>query len=351
MSSQANPKSKRQKHRKYLLTVFCAGLCCVFISLMLKSCHMENDQFNNVRSRLKPLNFSKRCQYPDAVNEYFQFYRLDPGSINVEHYFGTFESGSQVIAGHVYIPAEYKATVFALHGYFSHCGQLNKLIEYLVKQGYAVAAFDLPGLGLSSGERGSIDDFSQYGTALADFVEIVKEQLKGPYHFVGHSTGAAAALDILFTKDEKVFDRIVLAAPLVHCAAWEQTKIGYKNKIPFVKSVPRIFRKTSSDAEYLDFIRNEDPLQTKMVPLQWVKALHEWNERIADLPRREISLKVIQGTEDSTVDWEFNVDFIKEKFTDVDVVLVENANHELFNESDELRKEVFLQISSYLEKK
>jgi len=287
--------------------------------------------------------------YTDSVIEYFKFYGLDFDSNDVEHIFGTFKSGNFTLAGHIYKPAEYKATVFVLHGYFDHCGQLSHLIKYLLEAGYAVAAFDLPGLGLSTGECGAIDDFTQYSQALIDFADKTKGQLNGPYYFVGHSTGAAAAIDYLLTNNSTIFDRVVLAAPLVHCVEWEQSKIGCNEKIQFIKSVPRVFRKNSSDVDFLRFVKNKDPLQNKTISLKWVKALHDWNDKIADLPACEKPIKIIQGTKDATVDWRFNIKFLREKFSNTEVCLIEKANHELFNESTNICSDVFLQIKGYLE--
>ncbi|MFH1614403.1 MAG: alpha/beta hydrolase [Planctomycetota bacterium] len=301
-----------------------------------------------IKEAIKPLDdFSS--EYPDSVVDYFKYYGLDFDSNDVEHIFGTFESGGFTLVGHIYKPEKYKGTVFAVHGYFDHCGQLNHLIKHLIKAGYAVAAFDLPGHGLSGGRRGVIDDFTQYSQALIDFADKVRPQLNGPYHFVGHSTGATAVLDYLLTNNHVVFDRVILAAPLVHCAAWEQSKIGYNEKVQFVKSVPRVFRKNSSDSEFLDFIKHKDPLQARKIPLIWVRALHKWNEKIKDAPPSEKPIKVIQGTSDIIVDRQFNVKFLKEKFPNIEISMIEKANHELFNESVDLRAEVFREISSYLE--
>jgi len=334
------------------LLVVVLVMCYAVISCQQKRggyCAMDK-AIVKIKEAIKPLDdFSG--EYPDSVIDYFKFYGLDFDSNDVEHVFGTFKSGDHTLVGHIYKPAEYKATVFVLHGYFDHCGQLNFLVKHLLEAGYAVVAFDLPGLGLSTGERGAIDDFAQYSQALIDFVDKVRPQLNGPYHFVGHSTGASAVIDHLLTNNDTIFGRVVLTAPLVHCAAWERSKIGYNEKIQFVKSVPRVFRKNSSDADFLDFVKNKDPLQTRTIPLKWVKALHGWNNKIADLPPCEKPVKIIQGTKDTTVDWRFNIKFLQEKFSNVEVRLIENANHELFNESVDIRKEVFLQISHYLEAK
>jgi len=298
---------------------------------------------------LEPLGASN-SGYPEPIVRYFNHYSLDFGDDSIDHIFGTFKSAKLTLAGHIYKPHEYKATVVVMHGYFNHCGQLNHLISHLLKEGYAVAAFDLPGHGLSSGKQGEIDDFDQYSKALNDFTNEVRGQLDGPYHFVGHSTGAAAMVNYLLTNDDDIFDRIVLTAPLVHCAGWEQSKISYNEKIQFVKSVPRFFRNNSSDGAFLDFIKNKDPLQPREIPLKWVRALHKWNDGICDLPNCEKNILIIQGTSDETIDWQYNINFLGKKFSNSQISMIENANHELFNESARIREEVFSQITSYLVK-
>src|SRR4030043_464172 len=96
----------------------------------------------------------------DSIESYLEFYGLKIAV--ARHEFVPFESGGFELAGHIFRPKEYKATVFILHGYLNHCGLLSKLIKYLVEAGFAVAVYDLPGHGLSSGEPTAIDDFSQY---------------------------------------------------------------------------------------------------------------------------------------------------------------------------------------------
>jgi len=335
---------------KLKLLVVALVICYAVISCVQKRgehCIMDKT-IVKAKGVLEPLG-DFNGEYPELVIRYFNHYGLNLDGDSLDHVFGTFESGGLRLAGHVYKPSEYKATVVVMHGYFNHCGQLNNLVGYLLEEGYAVAAFDLPGHGLSGGKRGAIDKFSQYSMALFDFTSEVREQLDGPYHFIGHSTGAAAMIDYLLANDDTIFDKIILTAPLIHCSGWEQSKISYNEKIQFVKSVPRVFRKNSSDAAFLDFIKKRDPLQTRKIPLKWVRALHKWNDKIADLPGREKSVLIIQGTSDETIDWQYNIRFLGEKFSETQVSMIESANHELFNEAVKMRKEVFSQITSYLE--
>jgi len=308
---------------------------------------MESDVLK-IKEQLKPLDFSGDGRYPALLVDYFEFYDLDFPDNGIEHIFGIFESEGQPLAAHIFKPKEYKATFFALHGYLNHCGQLRHLIRFLIEAGYAVAAFDMPGHGLSGGQRGAIEDFSQYSTALADFVNVVGKRLNGSYHIIGFSTGGSAAMDYLFTHADSVFDKIILAAPLVRYWGWQQSKTGFRLYRPFADSVPRTPRKNSSDKTFLEFKRSRDFLHLQTVPLKWVEALHNWNDRITDLPACEAKVKVIQGTSDTTVDWKFNIEFIREKFSNAQITIIEGARHELFNESAEIRKKVFSEISSYL---
>lgn len=292
------------------------------------------------------------CQpnrYSDQVATYLCDYGLDTENrvSGLEHYFGTFQSGLYTLAGHIYVPSEPRGTVFLLHGYLNHCVQLRHLIEFLAENGYAVAAFDLPGHGHSSGEPGAIEDFSEYSQALSDFADVVSRRSPGPYHVIGFSTGGSAVIDSLLVRQSDSFQRVILVSPLVRCIAWEPSRLGSKIFGSFVKSVPRAVRKESSDRQYIKFIKT-DPLQVKSVPMEWVNALHAWNDRIAEAPACPAKIKVIQGNRDTTVDWKHNIEFIRRKFPNAEVVLIEPGRHELLNESPDIRTEVFDQIDDYL---
>ncbi len=97
-------------------------------------------------------------------------------------------------------------------------GDASHLIQHLVTNGFAVAAFDLQGHGLSSGERAAIDDFSKYGAALEAFLTVIDNKFPGPRDFIWYSAGCAVILDRLLTGDRMGFDAVVMVAPLVQSA-------------------------------------------------------------------------------------------------------------------------------------
>lgn len=286
------------------------------------------------------------CRYFDSIESYLGFYGLKTGG----HEFVPFKSDGFELAGHFFKPEEYKSTVIILHSYLGHCGLLAKLIKYLTEANFAVAVFDLPGHGLSSGEPTAIDDFSQYSDSLSDFLSIVRQKLNGPYHAIGHSTGAAIVMDYLFAGREDCFDKVIFVAPLVRSELWFLSKLGYRIYRPFAKNIFRLFRNVSSDKDFLKFVKYNDPLQARKFSLKWVEAVFRWNDKVTNAKSIARPVKVIQGTSDNIVVWKYNLKFIQSKFSDTEIKFIEKGRHELFNESAEIREMVFSQVQDYLER-
>jgi alpha-beta hydrolase superfamily lysophospholipase len=299
-----------------------------------------------IKNELRPID-ENAADCP-AVDSYLRFYGLDLANETIEHRFGTFKSGEFTLAAHIFKPKDYKAAVIIVHGYTAHCGLLNKIIKELLERKIAVCCFDLPGHGLSSGERAAICNFSQYSDCLSDFVKAIQPHIKLPCHLIGHSTGGAIAMDYLLSNREDCFHKVVLAAPLVRCADWKMAKFLFPVCRRFCQKLPRIYRKISSDKDFLKFLQYQDSLSARSFSLKWVAAMFEWNKRYAEAKQIERPILIIQGSKDNIVDWRHNLPIIMSKFRDCDVELLENARHELFNESKQYRDEVFSLIKEYL---
>lgn len=92
----------------------------------------------------------------------------------------------------------------------------------------------------------------------------------------------------------------------------------------------------------------DDPLQHDQVPISWVEALIRWNELIKEGKPSLIPVLILQGKKDTTVDWRYNVVFLKKKFPNINVELIENGKHHLLNEEELIRDRVFSSIRRYL---
>jgi alpha-beta hydrolase superfamily lysophospholipase len=299
------------------------------------------------RLDIEPIERADGRDYPAPVRSYFAHYGLAQNGFGGEHLFGTFPSGEFALAGHVYRPATYRATVLLVHGYLNHSGQFKHLIHYLLGNGFAVGVFDLPGHGHSSGDEAAIDSFEQYTQAVDDFMAVVTSRLHGPYHAAGFSLGGAILMDLLAAGRAAAFEKIVLAAPLVHWSLYEQSKGTYKVYSVFTDRIARFHQKNSSDKAYLVFNRTQDYLHRTSLSLRWVKALFDWNEKIERMPPCRTPVLVLQGDKDSTVEWRYNLELIDSKFPRARIDIVAGARHELFNEAENTRRAALDAVGRY----
>ena len=293
---------------------------------------------SQLRDNLKPLDFDHPAPASSEELVYFNYYNLH--TTQHEHYFGTFDSGGYVLAVHMFRPKMTRGTVILMHGFLDHVGTLSSTIQHLLQQGFAVATYDQPGHGLSSGPRASIDDFADYAKIFDDFLRVVDTHMPPPYHSLAHSTGAAIVADHLLTHEDGKLEQVILVAPLVRSAFWHLSTFFTPVADIFTDDVPRVFQDNSSDKQFLEFVR-QDPLQPHRTSLSWFNALVDWNERIQSYPPNPRYLVIIQGNGDTIVDWEYNLEFLVTKFPNARVELIDDGQHQLLNEGPALRTKVF----------
>lgn len=284
-------------------------------------------------------------QYQD----YLDYYGFNPQlrTIYRRSYLSLAENA---ICCHYFYPPKFKAVIVLIHGYLDHTGNLRNLINRLFAEGYAVAAFDLPGHGLSEGERGVIADFKEYVSCFELFLDTLNiDDSSIPKSVIAHSTGCTILIEYLKGVMNNPFKKIVLAAPLIRSAHWNWTLFGLHFVKFFEKNgfLKRKFRANSSDREYLKF-RANDPLQPHQVSLQWLRALISWNQSVLTYHSFEFPVSIIQGDQDITVEWRYNLPVVKRLFPLHDLKIIQGANHQLFNESDQLLKQVFTVIDGFL---
>lgn len=317
---------------------------------------LNHAEVDILRQGLRPLSFSleadEELTKTPSVQRYLDYYGINfsrtiPG---VRHGFGSFESGAFTLAAHYWLPAESRGTIFVFHGYFDHVGLYRHLIRFALQNGYAVVAYDLPGMGLSSGERASIKSFKDYFRALARCCELFQSLAPQPWYAVGQSAGCAALLNHVLSEGLKPFRKVVLLAPLVRSRGWPRDRWIYAVGKMFIRRLPRVFAANSHDQAFLDFLKNADPLQPRHISVTWVGAMKEWIKRFESFATRKEGVLVIQGDDDDTVDWRYNLERIKAKLPAARIRIIPKARHHLVAESAPYRGQVFAAIKTYLER-
>jgi len=311
--------------------------------------------FFGLRHRLPLLAFDPLVDISiDAQTEplhYLDFYKLRfSESVCHQHFMGTFQVAGYELVAQYWLPsnATPKGTVFFLHGYYDHVGLFGKLIGFLLEQGWVVVAYDQPGHGLSSGEQASINDFAEYVGVLQRCLRLAKK-LPQPWFGLAQSTGCAVYLHALMKeKIDNPFKKMVLLAPLIRPAHWRRAVWLYWIISPFIRRLVRYKYANSHDGEFLEFIHHQDPLQSKFLKIVWVGAMKQWLEEFPLLEPISANLLVIQGEEDETVDWRYNLALLQRKLKNAQYYQLPHAAHQLLNERDDLRQEVFGQIKNFL---
>lgn len=298
---------------------------------------------DQLRALLRPL--AAEGDEPEMFRAYRAYYGLDfpARGDGVRSRLGCVQVAGYCVATQAWWPREPRGTLVLLHGYYDHMGLYRHVIDWALGLGFAVIACDLPGHGLSSGAPASIGDFAEYQATLTALLgEAGRLQLPAPWHLAGQSTGGAIVLDFLLNGAvPDGLGRSLLFAPLVRPRAWGWSKFSYRMLRPFVESIPRRFSVNSSDAEFIDFLHNRDPLQPRNLPTAWVGALARWVPRIEASAPCGHSPLVIQGDADMTVDWRHNLRVLDGKFASPEVLMLEGAGHHLVNEAAHYRERYF----------
>jgi lysophospholipase len=301
-----------------------------------------------LRAALPPLDLDS-CAEPPGLADYLAFYRLDTRQQfpQVDYRLGRINSAGEQLAVQLWRqPGEARGNLLLVHGYFDHVGLFGHLVRYGLGRGYNVVAFDLPGHGLSTGEQGVIDQFQRYGAAVLDLLNSV-ETLPGAWDVIAQSTGGAAVMDILSGADARPFRRIVLFAPLLRPRGWWWVSLAQRLLHGRRDGVRRGFAENSHDAGFLEFVRN-DPLQAQFVSVAWVGALRGWLPVMLARSPCDVPLLVLQGDEDRTVAWKYNLKQIARLFPGATITMIAQGRHHLANESEPIRQQLFEAMDGWL---
>lgn len=266
------------------------------------------------------------------IEQYLNLYSLN--NHGVEHHYEFIPIKNERIFFQSFTPADPHGTVFVIHGYFDHSGSMSHLVRFLIKRQWQVMTYDLQGHGLSSGPRATINDFQDYTEVFQQIYQAKKAEAVGQIHVVSHSTGGAIVMDYLLQHDNP-FHKVILVSPLVRSYAWSFSKGGMWLLKPFKSDLKRVFKKNSSNKRYLEFVK-QDPLQHDRVPFAWLQSLIHWNKQLAGFESSNVKVHVLQGNQDQTVAWRYNLEWIQQKFPQMEGYLIDGANHQVFNENEGL---------------
>lgn len=306
---------------------------------------------------LPPLNLAASTEVNQALQGYRTFYGLD--QLATQHGQGYLDSAGYRIHVQVFqpqTPLVARGTVWLIHGYLEHSAIYQPIIGEILAQQFNVVTFDLPGHGLSSGLEASIHDFADYQQILQDLNRYILRYapFQGIQLGVGQSTGGAILMDHLLThaemRREPMIRRALLLSPLLKPAksAWWQTPTGLGLVRRIVRKVPRHFKRNNHNPEFLRFVRLQDPLQARSMSMEWILAMSRWITMMEQRKPCRIPVWVAQGALDQTVDWRYNLNYIRRQFRLQTCLMLEEGSHQLINERADIRAALTGLIPAFL---
>lgn len=89
-----------------------------------------------------------------------------------------------------------RANLIVVHGIGEHSGRYGNVVDWFAPRGYALHSFDHRGHGRSPGQRGYIQNWSDFREDLRAYIRDVEQHYPGaPTVLLGHSMGGLIVLD------------------------------------------------------------------------------------------------------------------------------------------------------------
>ena len=147
-----------------------------------------------------------------------------------EDYFSTC-SGEFDLLYRAYKPPTGRAigTLVIVHGFGEHSERYAYVAHALIKAGFNVLLFDLPGHGHSAGIRGHIDAFEQYVSATKSAVDKACQLFHSKaVMLLGHSMGGLICMHYAVSSSSNLLG-LILTSPLCglsqHVPVWKQITV------------------------------------------------------------------------------------------------------------------------------
>lgn len=249
-----------------------------------------------------------------------------------------------------------KAVLICVHGVNEHSGRYGNLIDAF-SQDFALYLFDHRGHGRSDGVRSHVENFDEYVSDVAAFVDlIISENKSAKIFIIGHSLGGQITVNYLARFPKSGLAGFVLSSPnlrlkmkinpLKKMLADKLSEWTPKFKLPNDISPDWISRDSQVVKDY-----KKDPLVGKAVSVRLAQEILTNLETVLDLaPKIKLPGLLLHAGDDKITDQQGTVIFF-ERMTvkDKTLKIYPGFYHELFNDIG--KEEVFEDVRTWLEKK
>ena len=264
-----------------------------------------------------------------AISLASPFYEIEEADEYIPYFYDvTEESGQNLkIAAHLWTKNNSKLVLMA-HGYTDNCGYLKPLQRWFLLNQFDVLCIELPGHGESSGPQADVTRIETYYEIYQTLLPQVFVLNYESFVFYGHSTGNIGMIEYLLDKNSHQFDKIIMATPLIRSYLWKLSRLGQRLFGRVVRRLPKRPVSTSNP-EYKKLVKL-DPHPMRSVPMNWFEELIKWNNKLlTDERKSQEKIYSIFASKDTVIDYQFNKNFIQERFPNTEMKVIKGSDHTL----------------------
>ena len=246
-----------------------------------------------------------------------------------------------------------KASLIIVHGFGEHCGRWRNVLEHFPPLGYNVYIYDQRGHGKSPGQRGYINDWSEFRSDLGSFIELVSRDAPDlPSFLYSQSMGGVVGLDYCL-HDPSGLAGYICSAPGIGKLGVSPALIGLAKVVDkiwptFASQTPIDGNLLSRDAQWVKFVLT-DPLSHGQGTARWLVQFDKTVDWIhSHAPDWHLPLLLLHGTADGFASIEGSRRFkAGTTYRDVRLIEYEGGYHELHN--DIIQSQVFTDVERWLD--
>lgn len=233
-----------------------------------------------------------------------------------------------------------KAVVGLIHGFTEHIGRYIHVAEFLDENGFAVAAYDLPGHGNTPGKRGHIASYN----LLLDSVQILLDFIKGQYpnlpvFLFGHSMGGNILANFLIRRKPNIRAAVLQGAWLR--MAYDPPKLEMwlaktmRNIYPSIQLPAKMDPNTMSRDSAVVAAYRADPFNHgKITPAWFFSAFDAQSYAIDHAAAISVPTLVMHGTDDRVASSSGSEDLVRNGGKNLTLKLWPGLYHGLHDEPE-----------------
>ena len=248
-----------------------------------------------------------------------------------------------------------EVTFAVVHGLGEHAGRYERFAQGMAKHGMGTFAVDLRGHGVSPGQRGHVDSWSEWTDDVSAFAKKVAAVAEGEVVPLGHSFGGAALLSTVLAGKLPSSKRFIVSSPAlklkVAVPAWKLKLATVASRLmPQLALDNEVDPKTISRIpDVVEAYRTDPLVHSKISSRLGTEYLAATRNILDHAGEIKIPFLILAGTDDRLVDPEGSKELHDRSVAMSELRLLDGRYHEPFNDRD--NEEVFALISEWVAKR